>query len=84
MAYVGRAMRFVALLLMGAAGTDPSLIGAFVGAAAGAAAGVGLEHLITEEMGQSLGNGGTVVLFAVAQGILAAAGSRLVARVTRR
>jgi hypothetical protein len=66
------------------AGTDPSLIGAFVGAAAGAAAGIGLEHLITEEMGQSLGNAGTVVLFSVAQGILAAAGSRLVARVARR
>jgi hypothetical protein len=65
------------------AGTDPSLIGAFVGAAAGAAAGIGLEHLVTEEMGQSLGNAGTVVLFSVVQGMLAAAGSRLVARVRR-
>jgi hypothetical protein len=62
------------------AGTDPSLIGAFVGAAAGAAAGIGLEHLITEEMGQSIGNAGTLVLFSVAQGILAAAGSRLGSR----
>jgi hypothetical protein len=62
------------------AGTEPSLVGAFVGAAAGAAAGIGLEHLVTEEMGQSLGNVGTVVLFSVAQGILAAAGSRIGAR----
>ena len=62
------------------AGTDPSIVGAFLGAAAGAAAGVGVEHLITEEMGQSIGNAGTVVLFSVVQGILAAAGSRLGAR----
>jgi hypothetical protein len=65
------------------AGTDPSLVGAFVGAAAGSAAGIGLEHFITEEMSGSLGNAGTVVLFSVAQGILAAAGSRLGARLRR-
>jgi uncharacterized membrane protein YeaQ/YmgE (transglycosylase-associated protein family) len=58
-------------------GTNPSLLGAFVGAAAGAVAGVGLEHLITEELNQQLGNVGTVLLFSVTQGILAAAGSRL-------
>jgi hypothetical protein len=65
------------------ADTDPSLVGAFLGAAAGAAAGIGLEHLITEEMGQPLGNVGAVLLFSVTQGILAAAGSRLGARVSR-
>ncbi len=66
------------------ANTDPSLVGAFLGAAAGAAAGIGLEHLITEEMGQPLGNVGVVLLFSVTQGILAAAGSRLVAQMSRR
>jgi hypothetical protein len=66
------------------ADTDPSLVGAFLGAAAGAAAGIGLEHLITEEMGQPLGNVGAVLLFSVTQGILAAAGSRLAAHVSRR
>jgi len=66
------------------AGTEPSIAGAFLGAAAGAAAGIGLEHLITEEMGQSLGNAGAVLLFSVTQGILAAAGSRIGARLTRR
>lgn len=66
------------------AGTDPSIVGALLGAAAGAAAGIGLEHLITEEMGQSLGNVGAVILFSVTQGVLAAAGSRLAAGVTRR
>jgi hypothetical protein len=60
------------------AGTSPSLLGAFLGAAAGAAAGVGLEHLITEELNQQLGNAGTLLLFSVTQGLLAAAGSRLV------
>ena len=65
------------------AATDPSLIGAFVGAAAGAAVGIGLEHLVTEEMDRSLGDVGTVVLFSVTQGILAAAGSRLGARLRR-
>jgi hypothetical protein len=64
------------------AGTDPSVVGAFLGAAAGAAVGIGVEHLITEEMGQTIGNAGTLVLFSVTQGILAAAGSRLVARAT--
>jgi hypothetical protein len=65
------------------ADTDPSLIGAFVGAAAGAAIGIGLEHFVTEEMNRSLGDVGTVVLFSVTQGILAAAGSRLGARLRR-
>jgi hypothetical protein len=65
------------------AGTDPSILGAFLGAAAGAAVGIGLEHLMTEEMGQSLGNAGTVVLFSVTQGILAAAGSRIGSRLAR-
>jgi hypothetical protein len=65
------------------AGTRPSLLGAFLGAAAGAAAGIGLEHLVTEEMSQSLGDAGTLVLFSVTQGIRAAAGSRLVARMAR-
>jgi hypothetical protein len=60
------------------AGTDPSIVGAFLGAAVGASLGIGLEHLITEEMGQTLGNAGTLVLFSVTQGILAAAGSRAV------
>lgn len=64
-------------------GTRPSVAGALLGAAAGAAAGIGVEHLITEELGQTLGNAGTVLLFSVTQGILAAAGSRLVAGMTR-
>jgi hypothetical protein len=63
--------------------TRPSSVGAFVGAAAGAAAGIGLEHFVTEEMGQQIGRVGTVVLFSVTQGILAAAGSRLVAGLRR-
>jgi hypothetical protein len=67
-----------------AARTNPSLIGAFLGAVVGAAAGIGLDHLITEEMGQSLGDVGAIALFSVTQGVLAAAGSRLAARVTRR
>jgi hypothetical protein len=54
-----------------------------VGAAAGAAVGVGLEHFITEEMNQSLGDSATVVLFSVTQGIVAAAGSRLGTRLRR-
>ena len=62
------------------AGAKPSVAGAFLGAAAGAAAGIGLEHLITEEMGRSLGNAGTIVLFSVTQGIVAAAGSLIGAR----
>jgi hypothetical protein len=65
------------------AGTDPSIVGALLGAAVGAAAGIGLEHLITEEMNQSLGDAGAVVLFSVSQGILAAAGSRLGAALRR-
>lgn len=65
------------------AGSEPSLLGAFIGAAAGAAASVGLEHLITEEMSRQIGNAGTVVLFSVTQGILAAAGSRLGAHLRR-
>jgi hypothetical protein len=63
--------------------SDPSIVGAFLGAAAGAAVGIGLEHLITEEMGQSLGNAGAIVLFSVTQGILAAAGSRIGAALRR-
>jgi hypothetical protein len=63
------------------AGAKPSAVGAFLGAAAGAAAGIGLEHLITEEMNRTLGDAGTIVLFSVTQGILAAAGSRIGARV---
>lgn len=66
------------------AGSDPSVVGAFLGAAAGAALGIGLEHLITEELNQSLGNVGAVVLFSVTQGILAAAGSRLGSRLAAR
>lgn len=65
------------------ADTKPSAVGAFLGAAAGAAVGVGVEHLITEEMNQSLGDVGTVVLFSATQGILAAAGSRLVTGLRR-
>ncbi|MDQ3950741.1 MAG: hypothetical protein M3282_10385 [Gemmatimonadota bacterium] len=61
------------------AGTKPSLVGALLGAAAGTAVGIGLEHLITEEMSRSLGEAGTVILFSVAQGVFAAAGSRIVA-----
>jgi outer membrane lipoprotein SlyB len=66
-------------------GSDPSTIGAFLGAVAGAAAGIGLEHLITEQMGltASFGGAGTVVLFSVTQGIFAAAGSRLGAALRR-
>jgi hypothetical protein len=63
------------------AGTNPSLLGGFLGAVAGAAAGVGLEHLITEELNQQLGNVGAVLLFSVTQGILAAAGSRILASI---
>jgi hypothetical protein len=59
------------------AASDPSIVGALLGAAVGAAAGIGLEHLVTEELNQSLGNAGAVVLFSVTQGILAAAGSRI-------
>jgi hypothetical protein len=59
--------------------TDPSVVGALLGAAAGTAAGIGLEHLVTEELDQPLGNAGAVLLFSVTQGILAAAGSRLTA-----
>lgn len=58
-------------------GTGPSVAGALLGAACGTAAGIGLEHLITEELSQPLGNVGAVLLFSVTQGILAAAGSRL-------
>lgn len=65
------------------AGTGPSIVGALLGAAAGAAVGIGLEHFITEEMDRTLGDAGTVVLFSMAQGILAAAGSRLVASLRR-
>jgi uncharacterized membrane protein YeaQ/YmgE (transglycosylase-associated protein family) len=65
------------------AGSDPSVVGAFLGAVAGAALGIGLQHLITEELNQSLGDAGAVVLFSVTQGILAAAGSRLGARLRR-
>lgn len=61
-------------------GAKPSVVGAFLGAAAGAVAGIGLEHLVTEEMDRSLGDAGTIVLFSVTQGILAAAGSRIGAR----
>jgi hypothetical protein len=63
--------------------TNPSLVGALLGAVAGAAVGIGLEHLITEEMGHSLGDAGAVVLFSVTQGILAAAGSRVGASLHR-
>lgn len=65
------------------AGSDPSVVGAFFGAAAGAALAIGLEHLITEELNRSLGDAGAVVLFSITQGILAAAGSRLGARLRR-
>jgi hypothetical protein len=61
----------------GWADTNPSAIGALVGALAGAAAIIGVEHFITEEMNQTIGNGGTLVLFSVTQGILAAFGSRI-------
>jgi hypothetical protein len=67
-----------------AANTNPSLVGAFLGAVAGAAAGIGLDHLITEEMGQSLGDVGAIALFSVTQGVLAAAGSRIGARLAAR
>jgi hypothetical protein len=65
------------------AGTRPSLAGALLGAVTGLAVGIGLEHLITEELNQSLGDAGAVVLFSVTQGILAAAGSRFVAQMSR-
>ena len=65
------------------AGSSPSVVGAFLGAAAGAVAGVALEHFVTEEMNRSIGNVGTLVLFSVTQGILAAAGSRLVVKLRR-
>jgi hypothetical protein len=61
------------------AGTRPSLVGALLGAAAGAATGIAVEHLITEELSQQIGDVGTVLLFSITQGILAAAGSRIVA-----
>jgi hypothetical protein len=67
-----------------AARTSPSLIGAFLGAVVGAAAGIGLDHLVTEEMGQSLGDVGAIALFSVTQGVLAAAGSRIGARLAAR
>ena len=62
-------------------GTRPSAPGALLGALAGAAAAIALEHLLTEEMGRSLGDAGTVLLFSMTQGILAAAGSGLGARI---
>jgi hypothetical protein len=67
-----------------AARTNPSLIGAFLGAVVGAAAGIGLDHLVTEEMGQSLGDVGAIALFSLTQGVLAAAGSRIGSRLAAR
>jgi hypothetical protein len=60
------------------AGTDPSVGGAILGGTVGTAAGIGLEHLLSEELNRSVGQTGVVLLFSLTQGILAAAGSRLV------
>jgi hypothetical protein len=65
------------------ASTEPSIAGAFLGAAAGLGIAIGLEHLLSEEMDRSLGDAGVVLLFSLAQGILAAAGSRLIASLRR-
>jgi hypothetical protein len=62
----------------------PSIVGGLLGAAAGTVIGVGLHHLITEEMNQRLNDAGTLALFTISQGSLAAAGARLGATLRAR
>ena len=61
-----------------AGGTNPSLLGASLGGIAGAAAGIGVWHLWTEEL--SIGNGTLtgILTYSITQGLVTAAGSRLV------
>jgi hypothetical protein len=61
--------------------TDPDLLGAAVGAAVGAVAGAGLLKLL-EEAGTGANEGAAAVIsFSVTQGLLTAAGSRILAAI---
>lgn len=63
------------------AGTDPDLLGAALGAVVGAVAGAGLLKLL-EEAGTGASEGATAVIsFSVTQGVLTAAGSRMLAAI---
>ena len=55
------------------AGTEPSGVGAAIGAVAGAGAIVGLDHVLSGDVSQA----GRYAAFALAQGVLSAAGSRI-------
>jgi hypothetical protein len=63
--------------------TQPSGAGAIIGALAGAVAAVGLDHLLREEAGLDMGEGATIVTFAVTQGALTALLSRAGAALRR-
>lgn len=64
--------------LAGRAGdTDPSALGASAGAIAGALAGIGVIHLLEEELNVTTNAAALVVSYALTQGLLTAAGSRL-------
>jgi hypothetical protein len=60
------------------AGTEPSGVGAVVGALAGAAAGIGMWHFVKEEVNVATSDTGSMVVYAVTQGLVTALGSRLV------
>ncbi|HEX6252021.1 MAG TPA: hypothetical protein VFZ56_11360 [Gemmatimonadaceae bacterium] len=63
-----------------AGGTNPSGWGSALGAVAGAAAGVGAWHLFTEELDVANSPAAAIAVYAVTQGLLTAAVSRLASR----
>ena len=60
--------------------TNPSGWGAVLGAVVGAAAGVGAWHLFTEELDVANNPAAAIAVYAVTQGLITAAGSRLASR----
>jgi hypothetical protein len=62
------------------AGGGASPVGAVLGAVAGTVAGIGIVHLLTQELDTGGGRTLAIATMAVSQGVLAAAGSRLLGR----
>lgn len=81
---IGTATSAAGTWLAGRAGkTDPSLLGAALGAVVGVGAGVGLWHLFTEELDVGNRRIAAALSYSAAQGITAAAGSRLLRRISQ-
>jgi hypothetical protein len=72
------------VLLGRAQDTEPSIGGAFIGSVAGAAAGAGVLSVTSGSRAGTSGHITRVVLYSLAQGVVAAVGSRFGARIAGR